>query len=175
MRLVQFRAGKTEYRYITNVLEPIKLPIMDIALLYARRWDIELAFKLVKRHLGLHILWSAKPVVVQQQVWAVLTVSQILQGLRMEIAARAKVDPYEVSMELLVRYLPQYAYTGEDPIEVFVQMGRELLFIRPSTRTRVEAPTIDPARIAHAPPNLVLERTARYAHRNCAPRPILRN
>jgi len=175
VRLVQFRYKGVEYRYITNVLDPAKLSIGDIARLYARRWDIELAFKLVKRHLGLHMLWGAKPVVVQQQVWAVLIISQILQGLRVEIAGRAEVDPYEVSMELLVRYMPQYAYTGEDPIRVFVERGRELRFIRPSTRTHIEAPTIDPRRLVPLPPGLLLVRSARYAHRKSASRPVSRN
>jgi len=178
VRLVQFRVGSTQYRYITNVLDPQLLPILDIARLYARRWDIELAFKLVKRHLGLHMLWAAKSVVVQQQVWAVLIISQILQGFRMEIAGRAEVEPYEVSMELLVRYMPQYAYVGEDPIKVFVQRGRELRFIRPSTRTQVKAPVIDSAQMVPVPSELVLVREARYAHRNCASRPtplVLRN
>ncbi|MBA3414464.1 MAG: hypothetical protein H0U10_04465, partial [Chloroflexia bacterium] len=65
--------------------------------LYARHWDIDLAFTLVKRHLGLHLRWSAMPGVVPQQVWAVLTVAQVVQGLRLEIAAAAGVDPFEVS------------------------------------------------------------------------------
>jgi len=47
----------------------------EVARLYARRWDVELAFKLVKRRLGLRLLWSAEPNVVLQQVWAVLTVA----------------------------------------------------------------------------------------------------
>jgi Transposase DDE domain len=175
VRLVRFRVGNTEYRYITNVLDPTCFTIAQLARLYARRWDIELAFKLVKRHLGLHMLWSAKDVVVQQQVWAVLIISQILQGLRMEIAGRAEVDTYEVSMGLLVRYLPQYAYTGEDPVQVFVERGRALRFIRPSTRTKVVAPAVDPKQLVPVPPDLALIRPPRYAHRNCAPRSVLRN
>ena len=167
--------GEVEYRYITSVLDPAKLMIGDIAKVYSRRWDIELAFKLVKRHLGLHILWSAKEVVIQQQAWAVLIISQILQGFRLEIAGRAEVDPYEVSMELLVRYLPQYAYTGQDPISAFVEGGREMRFIRASNRTKIQAPTIDPAQIEPIPKGLEMVRTPRYAHRNCAPRHPLRN
>ena len=31
--------------YLTNVRDPLQLPIADIARLYARRWDIELAFR----------------------------------------------------------------------------------------------------------------------------------
>ena len=59
VRLVQFRRGQTLHRYVTNVLDPTLLPLAEIARLYARRWDIELAFNLVKTHLGLHLLWAA--------------------------------------------------------------------------------------------------------------------
>lgn len=126
VRLVQFRVGKQLYRYITNVRDPQLLPMLEIARLYARRWDIELAFKTIKQHLGLHLLWSAKTVVILQQVWAILIIAQILQALQMEIAARAQADPFEVSLALMVQYLPQFAYIGQDPIKLFVEQGRRL-------------------------------------------------
>ena len=50
-----------------------------------------------------------------QQVWAVLIIAQLLQALRLTIAAGAGVDPFEVSMPLLVQYLPQYAARGINP------------------------------------------------------------
>ncbi len=115
VRLVSLRVGTSTYRYITDVLDPTVLSVAEIARLYARRWDIELAFTLVKRHLKLHLLWSAKPVVIQQQLWAVLIIAQILQALRLEIAGRAGVDPYEVSMALLVQYLAEVAREGRTP------------------------------------------------------------
>ena len=70
------------------MLDPTVLSPHEIARLYARRWDFELAVKLVKRHLGLPLLWSAKPVVVQQQVWATLCIAQIVHALQLEIAGR---------------------------------------------------------------------------------------
>ncbi len=169
-RLVRFRVGGTLYSYLTNVLDPTVLPIAEIARLYARRWDIELAIKLVKTHLGLHLIWSVKEVAIVQQVLAVLVISQVLMALRMEIAGRAGADPFEVSMELLVRHLPQYAYTGRDPVAAFVSMGRELRLIRPSTRTVIRAPEVPLDRIVPLPPDLVLVRNARYANRKCGPR-----
>ncbi len=143
----------------------------EIARLYARRWDIELAFKLVKTHLGLHLLWGAKPVVVLQQVWAVLIIAQVLQALRLEIAGRAGVDPYEVSLPLLVEYLPFFAARGLDPVTVFVEQGRALRFIRPSSRTVIVAPDIPLNDLVPRPPDLVVERLPRYAQRKCGPRP----
>lgn len=171
VRLVVWTVGTTTYRYITNVHQPATLSMYDIARLYAYRWDIELAFKLIKRQLGLHLLWSAKIEVILQQVWAVLIISQILQALRLEIAGRAEVDVFEVSMPLLVEYAPRLAADGLDPVEVFVQQGRHLRFIRPSRRTQIHAPTIPPEEITPLPPDLVLTRTPRHANRKCGPRP----
>lgn len=167
VRLVQFCVGTHVYRYITNVLDPVQLPISQLAAAYRRRWDIELAIQLIKRHLNLHLLWSAKPVVVQQQIWAVLIISQVLQALRTEIAGRADVDPYEVSMQLMIEYLPQLAREGRDPIATFLDIGRSARFIRPSTRTVVDAPDIPPEAITPKPESLLLWREPRYAQRRC--------
>jgi hypothetical protein len=93
VRLVTFRRGQQEHRYITNVREPATLSLYEIVNLYARRWDIELAVKTVKRHLKLHLLWSSKTVVILQQVWAVLIIAQILQALQMEIAGKHASTP----------------------------------------------------------------------------------
>ncbi len=172
VRLVCFFEGGDYHRYITNVLDPEVLSMQDIATLYARRWDIEMAVCLVKRRLGLHLLWSAKEVVVQQQIWAVLIIAQILQGLRLEIAYRAGVDPFEVSMGLLVEYLPRYAAQGDDPIKIFVEQGRELRFIRASRRVKIKAPEVRAEQMRPLPEGTVLVRTARYAHRNCTSRSL---
>jgi hypothetical protein len=171
VRLVTFRVGGTLHRYITNVRDPGRFSLVNIAELYARRWDIEMAIALVKQHLKLRLLWSAKSVVIQQQVWAALIIAQILQAMRLEIAWKARVDPFEVSIGLLVEYAPRYAQEGRDPVKVFVERGRDLGFIRPSRRVRVQAPYIPPGAILPTPAGLVLVRTPRYAQRNCSKRP----
>jgi len=170
VRLVRFRVGAQEYAYLTNVLDPGVLPLGEIARLYARRWDIELAFRLVKQYLGLHLLWSSKVDVVLQQVWAVLIIAQIVQALRLEIAARAEVDPFDVSLPLLVQYAPQYIAGGRDPITAFVQEGRRLGYIRPARRVQLQVPSIPPEVLQPPPPDLVLQRSPRYAQKDCGPR-----
>ncbi len=90
VRLVRFRQQGRLHTYLANVHDPRTLPLSEIDRHYARRWDFELAANLVKRYLGLHLLWSAKEVVIQQQLWAVLLISQILQAQRLELAARAR-------------------------------------------------------------------------------------
>jgi hypothetical protein len=170
VRLVQFRVGKTVFRYLTNVLDPTVLPLRDIAVLYARRWDVEMGFRTAKQHLKLHLMWSSKQEVVMQQVWGVLTIAQILMALRQEIAAKAGVGPFDVSLPLMIQYLPQFAREGIDPMAEFVEHGVRLRFIRPSTRRTIEGPEIDPTQLTPIPAGLDLNRTPRHANRKCGPR-----
>ena len=87
----------------------------------------------------------------------------------MEIAFRAEADPFEVSLALMVEYLPRFAYQGLDPIALFVERGRQLRLIRPSRRTQIQAPRIAPEHLVALPPGLALNRTPRYAERKCSP------
>jgi hypothetical protein len=163
VRRVSFEVRGSQYQYITNVLSPHLLSLQDIAGLYARRWDIEMAFKLIKRELGLHLFWSAKPVIILQQIWAVLLISQILHGLQLEIAGKAGVDPFDVSLTLLVEYLPEW--NDVDFIALVVERGREAGFIRPSRRIRIRTPQVELREYQPLPPDLVLATSPRYAHR----------
>jgi hypothetical protein len=165
VRLLTVRLGDRQYSYITNVLDPTRLTALDMVRLYGRRWDIEMAFNLVKTHLNLHLWWSGKTAVILQQLWAVLIISQIIQALHLEIAGRAGVDPDEVSLALLVQYLPILAHDGRDPVTFFVEVGRQAHFIRPSTRIKRAIPYVPPDQIVPLPPDLVLVRTPRYAQR----------
>lgn len=167
VRRVAVRDGTLTLVYLTNVLFPWVFPPPAIVQVYEHRWDIELAFNLVKRHLHLHLIWSAKPTVVLHQVWAVLTIAQILLGLRWEVAGRAACPLEEVSMALLIREMPEYVRLGQDPIAVWVERGRAARYIRPSTRRHREVWDAVPARPAMAPwpADLELVRPARYAHR----------
>lgn len=164
VRLVRFRVGALSLTYLTNVLDPSVLPIQEIARLYARRWDIELAFLTLKEHLGLHLWWSSKVAVILVQVWACLILAQLLQAVRLEIACRAGVEPFEVSLPLLVQYVPQPWVVGQDLIATCVQRGRQLGLIRPSSRTRVQGPEVAAQQIQPLSPTLVLTRPAKYPH-----------
>src|SRR5260370_19224287 len=89
-------------------------------------------------------------------------IAQLLQAMRMEIACQAHVDPFEVSMPLVVRAMPTLLGSGQDPIAVCVQRGRQLGFIRPSSRLHLQVPVIAAADIVPRPADLVLERTPCY-------------
>ena len=162
VRLVRFRSGCFLHQYITNVRNPLVLPLREIARLYARRWDIELGFLTLKHYLGWHLLWSSKQQVIRAQVWACLIIAQILQAIRMEVAFRAEVDAFEVSLPLLIEYLPQFSAAGRDGISACVLQGARLGIIRPSTRLRVQAPELAASVLVPLPPGTVLWYPPRY-------------
>ncbi len=174
VRLVQFSSQGHLHRYLTNVLDPYQLPLAEVARLYARRWDIELAFCVLKEHLHVSQLWSAKWEVVQVQIWAGLLLAQLFHGLQVQLAAQEGVEPFDVSIDLLVELVPPLLQRGIAPLPSLGRLGRELGLIRPSTRIRVQTPFVDATWITPAPPEALRPRdTVRYAQRKCArgPRP----
>jgi len=167
LRLVRVRVQGTWYSYLTNVTDPTLLSVADIVRLYQRRWDIELALRLLKEHLGLRLVWSAKLGVIYQQVWACLLLSQLVLGLQVEIAARAQVEPFDVSVELLVRYSPALIARGHDLIETVLTDGRAMGIIRPSTRLVAMVPTVPLWQYRPVPDDVLQPQSARSAHRTC--------
>ena len=133
---------------------------------------IELAFCLLKEHLQLSQLWSAKWEVVQVQIWCDLLLAQLFHGLQVLLAAQEGVDPFDVSIDLLVEVVPRLLQQGIAPLPYLGQRGRELGLIRPSSRIQIEVPFVDPSWITPAPTQALQPREpARSAQRKCAPGP----
>ena len=163
VRLVEFRTGGTTRAFLTSVLDPAKLSVRDIAVAYARRWDIEMAFDLLKRHLNLHMVWSPRPALVVAQVYATLAVAQVVQALRMEVAIRAGADPFEVSIPLLMEMIPMLARQGDPPpLASLVERGRALGVIRPSRRVTIEVPDVPDGAYTPLDPVATTTREPRY-------------
>lgn len=162
VRMVSVQCGPVVHRYLTNVRDPQRLPAAAVVALYGERGTIEQACKVVKRDLGLHLLWSAKPQVVAAQVWAVLLIAQVIAAIRGEVAAQAEVAIAEVSVPLLIETLPALAARHRDPLAILIAEARRFHIIRPTRRIPRTIPPIDPARYVRPPPDLVTERLPRY-------------
>jgi IS4 transposase len=165
LRLVEVLHKGVSRRYLTNVLDPKVLSVVQVLQLYGRRWDIEMMFNLVKTYLGLHFLMSSKVNVMLHQVFAVFSVAQVILGLRSELALRAKVDVFEVSLSLFVRWVVRLAADGDDPIAILVERGRFAGIIRPSSRVKFELPLLDDSLYDVLKTNTILIRVPRYARK----------
>ena len=94
-------------------------------------------------HLNLFLLWSGHPHVVQHQVWAALILAQVVFSLRNEIAQQAGAALREVSLPQLLRWVPELAAGGKDPVATVVQRGRQFGIIRPYRGKEYSLPQVD--------------------------------
>jgi Transposase DDE domain len=131
VRLIEVFTAHGTYRYLTNVLDPRQLSAREVMGLYRRRWDIETAFKLLKSHLNLFLIWSGHPNVVLLQLFATLLVAQLVLSVRNEVAELAGVGLREISLYHLIRWIPEIARRGQDPVATLVRRGRYGGIIRP--------------------------------------------
>jgi hypothetical protein len=131
VRLLELFTAQGTHRYLTNVLDPRRLSAREVVELYRRRWDIETAFKLLKSHLNLFLIWSGQTNVVLLQVFATMLLAQVLLALRNEVAELAGASLREVSLFHLIRWAPQLARDGQDPVATLARYGRNAGVIRP--------------------------------------------
>lgn len=175
VRLIQFQHQGVLYEYITNVLDPQLLSIHEVAQLYARRWDIELSFKLLKKELGIAFWWSSHPTLVLQQLWIALILAQVLHALHLRIAAEAGVQLFDVSLPVLVKLLKQAPRQAPQPgqeesfLSLLLCRGRLLGLLRPSRRIPISTPVIEQPSTP-LPKDMQFVRKERYAHHKCGPR-----
>ena len=161
VRLVRVWDGTHLHTYLSNVTDPHLLPAGDVVRLYARRWDIELAFLTLKQHLGLCTLWSGKQSLILQQLWIVLLLASLYQHLRLHLAGELGIDPFELSLPLLLKYLPTMLSQGNDPLSWLRRYGRDLGLIRPSSRCVIVGADIAADLLVSPPDDLVWTRPAK--------------
>lgn len=169
VRLIRFRYQGQWYTYLTNVLDPRVLSGSEVARLYARRWDIEMAFRLLKDYLGLNLLWSAKWNVIAAQIWACVILAQMFHALQVKLATDAQVEVFDVSLPLLIQQARRRMLAGELNLTALLaelaHTGRHIRLIRPSSRIQIEVPEVPWHGFAWPPPDVVYERPPHYRYR----------
>lgn len=109
VRLIEVYVDGAWRQYVTNVLDPQQLSVLEVVALYDRRWHIETAFALVKRLLSLSYLWVGSLNGVQLQVWATWLYYAILIDLADDVAEVLQLPLERISVEMVSRTLYYYA------------------------------------------------------------------
>ena len=94
------RAPQDEhYRLVTTLLDPDQAPALELAELYAQRWEFESALDELKTHQrgARVVLRSKSPDGVEQEVWGFLLVHWAIRDLMHTAALDGDVDPDRVS------------------------------------------------------------------------------
>lgn len=109
LRLVSVLWGKTWYYYLTNVLDPEQLSPQQVCELYRAGKQIEEAFLLTKRLLGLAYLWVGGSNGVQIQIFATLIFYAVLNDLCSQVAVALNQPKERISIEMVFRGLYHFA------------------------------------------------------------------
>jgi hypothetical protein len=165
VRLGRFRCKGRWQTYLTNVLDPLKLSAADIVSLYARSFDIELAFRLLQDHLQVHTHWSEQWEVLGLQVWASLLGAMVYHALQVAVAGQAFVSVFDVSVALVVRWVPRFLASQHDPMRVLLEQGRDLGIIRPWRRMPIEVPIVSWQELHWPAEDVVVWQEPRSAHK----------
>lgn len=171
IRLVRLGDGVGVRMYLTNVCDPQMLSLGEVVQLYARRWDIEMAFRLLKEYLGMSHWWSSKQELILVQIWVVLILSHIVYALRERLAIASGCEPFEVSVPVLVELLPRLSCLSANQFEYLVQSGRQLGLLRASPRLELSLPQVELISYQPAPPDLPRQRSGRAPTPRHAPWP----
>jgi hypothetical protein len=105
LRLIEVLWHGTWDRYLTNELDPSRLPAAYAVALYWQRWRIEDAVNLVKRLLGLAYFWVGSANGVAVQLWATWLLYAVLVDLTDAVAAALDHPFAAISLEMVYRSL----------------------------------------------------------------------
>jgi len=125
MRLVRLGDGIGVRVYLTTIGDPQMLSLGEVAQLYARRWESEMAFRLLKESLGMSHWWRRKQERILVQIWVVLILSPLVDARRERIALAVDCA-FEVSIPILVDLLPQVCSLSPLQLEPLIQEGHHV-------------------------------------------------
>lgn len=122
MRLIEVQVNGHWQRYLTNVLDPKRLSIVEVVALYDARWTIETSFLQVKRLLDLSYVWVGSQNGIWLQVLATFLMYAILIDLCDDVAEALGVRREQISVEMVYRGMYHYVvavsqgdYAGDAP------------------------------------------------------------
>lgn len=103
------------YRLVSNILDPMQAPALELAVLYHERWEIEGVFDEFKTHLRANstVLRSKTPELVLQELWGLLLTHFAIRQLMVQAAGSRGLDPDRLSfthaVRVIKRKMPQAA------------------------------------------------------------------
>jgi hypothetical protein len=122
VRVIEYKLKKNSserYRLITNMLDPVHAPALELATLYHERWDIELCLSEIKTEMCAHsskyatLIRSRRPDLVLQEIWGLILAHYSIKNLAVKAAIKKEYDPDDISfsnaVEIIRRKLPHSA------------------------------------------------------------------
>lgn len=102
VRIIEYETpSKERARLVTTLLDPILHPAEDLVMMYADRWEIEVAYDELKYHLAPErvTLRSLKPEGIVQELWGYMTTYNLVRWEMIRISRLHQVEPRRVSFQ----------------------------------------------------------------------------
>jgi len=125
VRLIEVLYRGKWYRYLTNELDPDRLPTEYVVALYWQRWRIEDAYLIVKRLLGLAYFFTGSENGVCMQLWATWILYAILVDMTDSVAEALDKPLSQISIEMVYQglYFYQQAVRRDETIHLITYLA----------------------------------------------------
>jgi DDE family transposase len=116
VRIVRFRVANGGSRtrsitLVTTLLDPKLYPLEELAMVYARRWRLELCFRDLKTQMGMEQLRCQTPDMAEKEALAYLVAHNLIRCVMAEAIASYQVELERVSFKGTVDSLRQFTNT----------------------------------------------------------------
>jgi hypothetical protein len=114
VRVLRFNLCRRGYRpesvtLVTPLLDPEKYPAQEVALLYARRWNIELWFRDLKTFMGMEVLRCKTPAMVHKELEMFLIAYNFIRSLMVQAGVSNDVPLERMSFKGTVDSVRQFS------------------------------------------------------------------
>jgi hypothetical protein len=146
VRIITFRVEVAGYRtkevsVATTLLDEEKYPDKEIIKLYERRWQVELNFRDIKTTLGLDVLRTLTPEMIEKEIYMQVIAYNMVRGLMLHSAHQHHKSVYRMSFKGTVDTLRQwtmlFGLTSEKTIrarfeDILLALASDLVPERPN-------------------------------------------
>jgi hypothetical protein len=146
VRIITFRVQVAGYRttlvsVATTLLDEKAYPDEEIIKLYERRWQVELNFRDIKTSLGLDVLRTVTPAMVEKEIYMQVIAYNMVRGLMLQSAHQHHKPLYRMSFKGTVDTLRQwtmlFGLTSEKTIrarfeDILIALASDLVPERPN-------------------------------------------
>ena len=114
LRVVRFRCHTPGFRtdeitLVTTLLDEVAYPDEALAELYRRRWQIEVCFRDIKTTLGLDVLRTRTPAMIEKEIHMQAIAYNVVRALMLEAARQHDLPPRRLSFKGTVGVLHAFA------------------------------------------------------------------
>jgi len=114
VRILRFSLRRRGFRtrsvtLVTTLLDPQRYPAEELALLYARRWQVELWFRDLKTSMGMEVLRCQSPKMIHKELEMFFIAHNLIRCLMLQASRDYQVDLHRLSFKGTVDSTRQFA------------------------------------------------------------------